>query len=130
MKFLFLSDKQIGLIKHALGIAERSYSGLQEQYAQLERVRGNNIDKVDIRLHDKSCEFADVNLDIDKLLDRKKGSSNNQGITALRQFFYSLKMTLSGWHRSIAIQRKVRMRGRVKMKYMADTWRPLNMLPA
>lgn len=38
MKFLFLSDKQIGLIKHALGIAERSYSGLQEQYAQLERV--------------------------------------------------------------------------------------------
>lgn len=91
MKFLFLSDKQINTIKHALGIAERSYSGLQEQYAHLERVRGNNIDKVDIRLHDKACEFADVNLDIDKLLDKKKGSSSNQGIAALKAMLLQLE---------------------------------------
>lgn len=68
MRILQLSHKQIELLQHALGIAEREFTKLHKQNIETFNTR-NNVREHEQRegvnhLHDYACLFADLNNDI------------------------------------------------------------------
>lgn len=94
MKFLFLSDKSIQNIQHALGIASAKYTKLQGDYNELEggyAPKGHAELNKDVKHFLKACEFSDLNAEIDTLLDNATGSSSNQGIAALKSIMLQME---------------------------------------
>lgn len=77
MKLLIVSEKNLALIKHALGIAEKVYLDIQKTVTEYRYVRGNeNPPTEPLTYHIKSSEFGYLNSDLkDMLINYERNDS-------------------------------------------------------
>lgn len=69
MRTFKLTHEQIALIQQALGIAENQFAEARKHVAELTNVRNNEAFRMEQNqignyYHVKSCEFADLNMDL------------------------------------------------------------------
>jgi|GEM_PF-6031937 len=81
MRTLEFTDEQIGLIQHALGIAEKQFADAHKELAALTEVRHNpereRLRAINNAYLQRSFQFADLNASIEKELIEDKQITNH-----------------------------------------------------